>query len=67
MSDLHGANALSSHDLPEGESIELVLRNADDLRQRHPEIVDALIDCTAFVNRRYIEWGRPERVCLIPL
>ena len=66
MSDFHGDTALSNHQLPEGESIALVLRDAEDFRKRCPEIANELFDCAAFVNRRYIGWGRIERVTLIP-
>lgn len=66
MTDLHGERALSDHRVPNGEQVELVLLNAEDSRSRCPKIVNALFDCTAFVNGRYHDRGEPVRVMLIP-
>ena len=35
------------------EAVLLEIRGTVDFKKRLPEIFDALIDCTAFVNKRY--------------
>ena len=66
MSDFHGDTALSEHHLPAGESIELLLRDAEAFRKRCPKLASDLFECTACVNRRYLIWERTERITLIP-
>ena len=66
MTDFHGETSLSGHHLPAGESIDLVLRDAEDFRRRCPDLAIDLFECTACVNRRYVKWDHVERVRLIP-
>ncbi len=66
MADFHGETSLSEYHLPVGESIELVLRDAENFRKRCPDLAIHLFECTACVNRRYIRRDRVERVRLIP-
>ena len=40
-----------------GETVTIALAGGRDLRERLPEIYDALVECTAFVNERRIEGG----------
>lgn len=40
-----------------GSVVTLNLRNISNLKKHTPEIYDALIECTAFVNYRLIEVG----------
>jgi RNAse (barnase) inhibitor barstar len=65
MTDLHGPTALSSLHLPDGEGIDLVLHGAQELGRRTPEILRELIECTAFVNRRYRSQDSEVRVALV--
>lgn len=50
------ANMTSIHVAP-GEIVALCVAEISDLRKRMPEIYDALIECTAFVNHRRVERG----------
>ena len=47
-----------------GEVLTLVLNNANSLKVRLPDIYEALLECTAFVNSRRIEQGEPPVLCL---
>src|SRR5207237_6816614 len=47
-----------------GEILTLDLRNAKMLHERCPEIYDALIECSAFVNWRRVEAGGTAHLCL---
>lgn len=78
--DFYGANmdawvdCLSSLDSPDHgmtrvhvqppEVLVLHLGDAAALKSRCPEILDALIECTAFVNHRRIELGEPAVLAL---
>ena len=48
MSSVHVAN---------GDILVLCISGARDLKKRCPEIYDALVECSAFVNYRRIETG----------
>jgi hypothetical protein len=43
--------------VPEGDVLTLQLLDCADFRERCPEIYEALIECSAFVNWRRIEVG----------
>ncbi len=58
---------LSGVRLAAGELLELELPDAEALRERLPEVVEALYDCAAFVNRRYVEIGKPVALALVPV
>jgi hypothetical protein len=47
-----------------GETISLHLTNAADFAVRLPEVVQMLLDCTAFVNWRRTENGEPALIAL---
>jgi RNAse (barnase) inhibitor barstar len=65
MTDLHGPNALSSLNLPDGEQIQLVFRGTREFSQRSPDIIRELIECTAAVNRHYQKQNNEVRVALV--
>jgi RNAse (barnase) inhibitor barstar len=48
-----------------GELFHLEIADTKDFAQRLPEIFDALIESTAFVNWRRIEKGKPPILALI--
>ncbi|MBK7585531.1 MAG: barstar family protein [Myxococcales bacterium] len=52
-----GAGMTSIH-VPPGQVLTLALDHVDDVVKRCPEIYEALVDCTAFVNWRRIDSGR---------
>ena len=49
---------LSSVRVPVGDVLVLCISGADSLKKRCPEIFDALVECSAFVNWRRIEKGK---------
>jgi hypothetical protein len=49
------------------EILALEIPDAESLRRRVPEIVEALWDCVAFVNRRYTDGGELAALSLVPL
>lgn len=52
------AGMTSTHVTP-GDVIVLCVSAVADFRKRCPEIYDALVECSAFVNYRRIETGAP--------
>ena len=58
---------MSSVALARDESLELEIPGAEDFRNRLPVIVEALWDCTSFVNRRYVDRGERPAILLIPI
>jgi hypothetical protein len=57
-------DALSSVHVEAGEMLVLCIAGADGLKKRCPEILDALVECSAFVNWRRIEKGEPAVLAL---
>ena len=47
------------------EMLQLELAEIEQVRERVPEILDALVDATAEVNRRFMEAGQAPAVTLI--
>jgi len=50
-------DGMSSVHVEIGGVLVLCLSNAEDLKKRCPEIFEALVECSAFVNYRRIEKG----------
>jgi hypothetical protein len=50
-------DGLSSVHVTPGDVLVLCISGAGDLKKRCPEIYDALVECSAFVNYRRIEKG----------
>ena len=58
MADLDApASGTTAVHVPPGETLVLELEQAGDFRRRCPELFQALVECTAFVNRRRTEAG----------
>lgn len=49
---------MTRFNLSEGEMLHIELTDAEGFNARLPEIFDALVECGAFVNRRYAEDGK---------
>jgi hypothetical protein len=65
MSSLDGPSpGLSDLRLVRGSTLVLKLSNIKSFKSRHPEIYDALIECSAFVNWRYAEEDNPSVLAL---
>ena len=61
--DAPGEGLSSVHVAP-GEVLVLCISDVAGLKKRCPEIYDALVDCSAFVNWRRIEKGQPAVLAL---
>jgi len=51
--------------LGKGELLHIEISDTEDFNSRLPEIFDALVECSAFVNRRYIDNGEPPVLSLL--
>jgi hypothetical protein len=57
-------DGMSSVHVTSGDILVLCISEAKDLKKRCPDIYDALIECSAFVNYRRIEMGQPAVLAL---
>jgi RNAse (barnase) inhibitor barstar len=65
MSDIDDPSAgMSTIHVGEGERLEIELTETTKLWQRCPDVVQALAECTAAVNERFVSSGRGTRICL---
>jgi RNAse (barnase) inhibitor barstar len=51
--------------LVENEALRIEITDTQGFKSRLPEIFDALVECAAFVNQRYIEDGKTPPLSLI--
>jgi len=51
--------------LAENERLEIEISETIQFKTQTPEIYDALITCSAFVNQRYLEQGKQPKLSLI--
>lgn len=58
------AAEMSSVHVASGESLALVVGDASSFRSRCPLLYDELVECSAFVNWRCVEAGRPPLLAL---
>src|SRR5262245_34104328 len=65
MSDLDKDTGMTRFLLPEGEAIHIEITSAESFKSRLPEILDALIECSAFVNQRFVENGKLAPISLV--
>jgi RNAse (barnase) inhibitor barstar len=65
MTDLHGPNALSSLQLPAGESIEIVLKDSAKLAKSHPGIFAELLRLVRYANNLYGEAQKDVRISVV--
>jgi len=49
---------MSRFSLAKGEMLYVEISDTEDFNSRLPEIFDALVECSAFVNRQYIDDGK---------
>ena len=52
---LNEEDGMSRFRLARGEMLHIEVSDTEDFNSRLPEIFDAFVECSAFVNRRYIE------------
>jgi hypothetical protein len=55
---------MTSVHVPPGDVLVLCVSAAADLKKRCPEVYDALVECSAFVNYRRIDMGEPAVLAL---
>jgi len=65
LSDIHDGEGMCQVSLGPGEMLHLHLTGTSDLNARQPVIVQALIDCTALVNDRFIQSAGMPRLSLV--
>lgn len=51
--------------LAAGEILNIEIEDTVDFKARMPEIFDALVECTAFVNQLYVDDGKEPMVSLL--
>jgi len=56
---------MTRFNLAEGEMVHIDVSATESLNRRLPEIFDALVECSAFVNRRYVEDGKAAVLSLV--
>ncbi|HYG82490.1 MAG TPA: barstar family protein [Pyrinomonadaceae bacterium] len=62
---LNEGDGMSRFHLAEGEMLHIEVSNTKSFNSRLPEIFDALVECSSFVNQRYIEDGKSPMLSLI--
>lgn len=62
---LDEGDGMSHFHLAEGEMLHIEVSATKSFNSRLPEIFDALVECSAFVNQRYIEAGKSPVLSLI--
>lgn len=55
---------MTSVHVKEGHVVTIQLRHADSFKKRCPELYEALVECSAFVNWRRLERGLEPVLCL---
>ena len=62
---LDEGDGMSRFHLAPGEKLNIEISDTESFRFRLPETFNGLIDCTAFVNDRYVLAGKPPPLCLV--
>ena len=65
LSSLREDDGMTSLLLGPDELLHLEVPDAEALRARAPDVFAAFTDCTAFVNRRYTQYGELPAVALV--
>lgn len=67
MSYLSEDDGMTKFTLTKDEMLHIEITDTKNFSSRLPEIFDAIVECSAFVNNRYIEAGEIPRISLICL
>ncbi len=67
LSYLDEDGGMCRYKLLAGERLEILLPNFEEFGREYPEICTGLLECTAFVNQRYLASGDIPRLVLIPV
>ena len=62
---LDEGDGMSRFHLALGEKLHIEITDTEMFSSRLPEIFSALIDCSAFVNDRYVAAGKPPALSLV--
>lgn len=62
LSYLTEDDGMTNFILSKDEMLHIQITETEDFNSRLPDIMDALIECSAFVNNRYIEAGENARI-----
>ena len=65
MSYLDEDAGMTRFNLAQGEKLHIEVTATESFNQRLPEIFDALVECSAFVNQRYVEDGKAPVLSLL--
>jgi hypothetical protein len=65
LSYLDEGDGMSRFHLAAGEMLHVEIPAAESFNARLPEIFGALVACSAAVNRRYVEAGKPPALSLV--
>jgi hypothetical protein len=65
LSYLKEGDGLTKFTLAEDEKLFIEVTNTADFNSRRPEILGALIECSAFLNNRYLEDNETAKLALI--
>ena len=58
-------SGLSELTIEEGERLLIEFAGMEAFKSREPKLFDALVECTAFVNQRYIGSGEAPAIALV--
>ena len=62
---LDEGDGMSRFHLAAGERLNIEVSDTKSFNARLPEIFDALVECSAFVNQRYLEAGKSPLLSLV--
>jgi hypothetical protein len=62
---LDEGDGMSRFHLGLGETLNIEITDTEPFKSRVPEIFDALVECTAFVNQRYLAAGKSPLLSLV--
>ncbi len=65
MSYLDEDAGMTRFNLAAGEMLHVEVSATESLNRRLPEVFDALVECSAFVNQRYVEDGKAPVLSLV--
>jgi barstar (barnase inhibitor) len=65
LSYLYDGDGMSRFDLAPDEMLQIEIQASEEFKSRLPEIFEALIDSTAFVNMRYTDRGESPALSLV--
>jgi len=65
MTYLDEGDGMSRFHLAPGETLNIEVTDTESFNSRVPEIFDGLVECTAFVNQRYLAAGKSPLLSLV--